>query len=403
MYQRIYTLLFSLLYLASNAQINAYEYPLSSRISLKYDKETAQKLAQLGRTKEALMYADGLNPQIVPKLSQAELDEFKTYKEVDARKYVLEQAKKSQIVIINELSYIPQHRAFTLAMLQELKADGFKFFLAEAVGHDDDSLSIRKYPTAKSAANANLYDPLYADMVRTAIELGFEVVPYCSQRTGLNPSDKALDEIREIHRIFRKDPNARIVIHASFADAMEKAPKGWEGTLAMRVYTLTNINPLTIDQVSMAEHSLETYDNAYRQALGYLNDSKIYLHPITEKPFVEPAKTGFFDVQIFHPRSVYRYNRSQSMNVFGQRRQLFLDLKGINDYPLLVQAFVASETGQGLLPVDQIEILKAPTYDRKTGENLDPTTLFLPPGKRLIIQYKNYQGKVIKEDKMSVN
>jgi hypothetical protein len=61
-------------------------------------------------------------------------------------------------------------------LLKGLYQKGFGYFATETLDVGDAGLQARGYPTLRSGAY--IAEPMYADLVRTALNLGYRVTPY---------------------------------------------------------------------------------------------------------------------------------------------------------------------------------------------------------------------------------
>ena len=87
------------------------------------------------------------------KPSQVQKDSFAMFERKDAVEYILEQAKKHQVLIINEGHHMPQHRVLSTQLLDGLKEQGFKHLGLETYYSSSKADSIidrNGYPTLKS-------------------------------------------------------------------------------------------------------------------------------------------------------------------------------------------------------------------------------------------------------------
>ncbi|MEY2261042.1 MULTISPECIES: hypothetical protein [Rhodanobacter] len=158
-------------------------------------------------------------------------------------------AANRRIVMVNEAHHDPHTRLLTLALLPRLRALGFTHFAAEALDEKDTGLTRRGYPLTVSGSEY-MREPLYGEIVREAIRLGFVIVPYES-------FDKA-QQVRETgqannlyRRVFVADPAARLFVHAGYAH-IDKAPGGLGDDvrpMAMELKRLSGFDPLSIDQI----------------------------------------------------------------------------------------------------------------------------------------------------------
>ncbi len=143
------------------------------------------------------------------------------YKMLDALEAIEAVAGKRQVIMINEEHRTPFHRAMTLQLLARLHSKGFRYFAAETVAIEDAELNKRNYPTQSTGYYTA--DPVYADVIRTALKLGFKIVPYES----MDPNCKSPENNPEFcndqrergqaqnlyERILKNDPKAKIFVH----------------------------------------------------------------------------------------------------------------------------------------------------------------------------------------------
>ncbi|HEX5443435.1 MAG TPA: hypothetical protein VFW87_06390 [Pirellulales bacterium] len=325
---------------------------------------------------------------------------FAEYEACDAVESILELADRHQVLMINEAHHVPLHRAFTLQLLEALYKKGFRYFAAETLTAKDSELQTRGYPTVKSGGY--LREPVYADLVRTALRLGYNVVPYEHERGMPEPvidEDPFADEglldaqnAREAgqaknlyERILRKDPQAKILVHAGYGHISKKADtwelggkKGEVRFMAVVFKELTGIEPLTIDQTAMTERSAPEKDGKdYRTAIeqGVANDKAVLLrHKTTGRWF--SLSDEVYDLMVVHPRSRYENGRPTWLAMGGRREPYLVktEARPPKGSSYLAQAFYAQEAIADAVPVDQMEY---------TADEPLPT-LWLPRGEFLI-------------------
>lgn len=177
-------------------------------------------------------------------------------------------AASRRIVMVNEAHHDPHTRLLTLALLPRLRALGFTHFAAEALDEKDTDLTRRGYPLAASGSEY-VREPLYGDMVREAIRLGFVIVPYES-------FDK-VQQVRETgqatnlyRRVFAADPAARLFVHAGYAH-VDKAIGGLGDDvkpMAMELKRLSGFDPLSIDQTRFSGVDPARQPRNYRQMIA---------------------------------------------------------------------------------------------------------------------------------------
>ncbi len=184
----------------------------------------------------------------------------------DAVTAITRRARGRHIVMINEAHHNAHTRELTLALLPHLRALGFKYFAAEALTDNDPGLMQRGYPTIASGTEY-MREPVYGDIVREAIRLGFTIVPYDFD-SGLGQARENAQAENLYRAVFAKDPQARLVVHAGYAH-IDKAPGrlGQIKPMAMQLRARTGFDPLSIDQTEFLETGWNSAD-AYHRLIG---------------------------------------------------------------------------------------------------------------------------------------
>jgi hypothetical protein len=220
------------------------------------DKSLAQQLlatvdSELGLYNEAIMTFPFDN-RIAPPRSMP-LPNVDEWRSVDAADAVAEVATNRNIVMINEAHHDAHTRELTLALLPRLRALGYRYFAAEALSEKDPDLMQRGYPTDKSGSEY-LMEPLYGEIIRQAIRLGYTIVPYDPENGDMN--DRDATEARTLYeKVFAKDPQAKLFIHAGYAH-IDKAAGNLDGNtqpMAMQLKRLTGYDPLSVDQMQFRD------------------------------------------------------------------------------------------------------------------------------------------------------
>ena len=286
------------------------------------------------------------------------------YKTLDALDAIESIAGREQVIMINEEHRTPFHRAVTLQLLSRLYAKGFRYFAAETLYETDAELEKRGYPTQSTGFYTA--DPIYADTVRTALKLGYKVVPY----ENIDAKCKSPDDNPEFcndrrergqaqnlyERILKNDPQAKILVHVGRGHNSKSESSKEFNFMGFYFKNLTKIEPFTIDQLRFSERR----DSALEQPLyRFLTKNNML-----QKPTVYQAADGKFyniglgyDMVIFHPRMQYENGRAAFLQMNGERRAAKIDLKKLKlravTEPILIQAFYARES-EDAVPVDQI-------------------------------------------------
>ncbi|HEX8636691.1 MAG TPA: hypothetical protein VF692_01415 [Pyrinomonadaceae bacterium] len=176
----------------------------------------------VGKYDAAYVYLDKkiekqLKPQ--PDLQSAPFDDYKQHNALEA---ISSAADKWQVIMINEEHDTPMHRASTARLLPVLYKKGFRYLAVETLSDTDTELNSRGYPVQNTGFYSD--DPVFGDMLRTALKLGFKLVPYehRPKERCVSPADKPNFCQNERERgqaqnlydnIFKTDPKAKVLVH----------------------------------------------------------------------------------------------------------------------------------------------------------------------------------------------
>lgn len=326
--------------------------------------------SQVGNYKEAYRYFEEIKtwwkPQ--PDITSSPFDNDTPR---EALKVINSIADKQQVIMINEEHDTPMHRAFTARLLPILYKKGFRYFAAETIV--DEHINKRGYPVQKSGFYSA--DPVYGDLVRTAIKLGFKVISYdLSLRDCKNPPDNAdhCQNERErgqaqnlYDRILKNDPKAKVLVHVGRTHNQETKLDTW-ALMGWHFKQISGIDPFTIDQTQMSERSRPEFETAFfRYAVKKWNFTEPTVFQIEKGKYWSSSS---YDLTVFHPRAIYKNGRPKWLEMGGERKSLTLFGKTENRIVMsllpqpggtfLVQAFVAGESDDAI-PIDQIIITDA--------------------------------------------
>ncbi len=367
---------------------------------LLYYSSLADYESFLGLYKQALVHDDqssndDISTQTIGKSA------FEKYQFKNAKEVILQESQSHQIIFINEAHHSPQHRAFTLSLLQDLYNQGFRYLAAETFDETDDEVNQRGYPLALKTGYYT-DEPIYGELVRAARKIGYQIIAYEDTSAHCDPLDiqSAADciDLRErgqakklYDKVIKSHPNAKLLVHAGYGHI---AKLGFRHFTPMAVYfeQLTGISPYSIDQTTMSEHSHPDKENAiYKEIVnsGKLKSSGILFNEegALWSPF-GPEK--FYDLIVFHPRTVYKNNRPTWLFHIEGRIPLVIPSKICkNTFPCVIEAFNQNETVESV-PIDRFLITKKQSI-----------TLALMPG-IYMIRTKNVEGEVLSAKQITV-
>ncbi len=304
---------------------------------------------ELSNYAEALAFGDLTPPYSLP-VSEELAIALEQSEPQDAVEAIVRLAEDEVLVLVNEAHHVPQHRALTLELLHALREQGFTHFAAETISDKDTELAERGYPS--SATGAYVDEPLCADLVRTALALGYEIVAY--ESLG---ADRELGQATNLlARTLEIDEHARVLVHAGYAHINETGEVAGSRAMAGRVKEITGIDPLTIDQTLMTEHSERRLEHPlYRRILEDLELERPTIF-VGEKGRAWTAEPGVRDVTVFSPRSVLEHGRPTWLRMNGLRGPFLLpdDVLQGND-AVQVEVWPEQEP-DGAVPIDRVEV-----------------------------------------------
>jgi hypothetical protein len=239
------------------------------------------------------------------------------WRATDAVDAVAKLAADRHIVMINEAHHDAFTRVLTLELLPRLRALGFTYFAAEALVDSDPGLEHRGYPT-RASGTEYLHEPIYGEIVREAIRLGFTIVPYDIE-DNVPTQAREIGQAENLYRkVFAKDPQARLFVHAGYAH-IDKA-KGRLGNIqpmAVRLKSMTGFDPLSIDQTQFLEVFGDHSDD-YHQLVDRFQPKTPTVLVNRTSGKVWSARPELYDVNVILPPSVNLKSFGNSITVNGE-------------------------------------------------------------------------------------
>lgn len=227
------------------------------------------------------------------------------YEAVEAVDAIARAARPHRVVMLNEAHNASRHRALLARLLPRLRADGFTHLAAEAFNYEMEPP--KAGDPVRPVHGYYLRDPVYAEAVRVALELGFELVAY-EQRPHQRVSGSSLSDsavlVREqaqadnLAALLTREPLARVVVFAGYGHVAEA--DGGE-MFAARLKRDTGIDPLTVGQAGVGAFGPHVEDAPPVRALleRLQPDRAVVLMPKDPQP---GALTGEeTDLIVLHP------------------------------------------------------------------------------------------------------
>jgi hypothetical protein len=296
----------------------------------------------------------------------------------DAIPKIVERARRTNIVILNEEHLAPRDRAFALQVARALRPLGYSILAAEGFHSSADAAEMEREAKLISDSgyvrlDTGVYteDPVFAGFVRQSMAFGYRPVVYefvapkdappAADAVAQREQGEADDLMREI---FSKTPSAKVLIYVGYWHAAETPLNGVKW-MAARLKRLTGIDPLTIDQTTLSP----TGDSVLYAEMEKRLHGRSVVPMLDGKPLKFGDLGAAVDLQVAHPPARLTYGRPSWLVAMGGRPVAIppglLPRKG----RVLIQAFRQSESDDAV-PLDQLVVTAGKA----------PPPLMLPPG-----------------------
>lgn len=259
----------------------------------------------------------------------------------------------AEIVMINESHSFVRTRSFLYSILPTLKKLGFNYLALEALAPASDallqgsfspslydtSLPSRGYPLDRSSAGLYLREPVYAELVREAVDLGFKLIAYETLSAG-SRAEREDGQAKALAKVIDADPNSKIAVIAGYSHIWKA-----DGWMADRLQRRTGRKILSIDQTAgLAGCDGPAGDGSKSAYIMTDADGKAW-----------SMKPDRVDVTVIHvPSKDGRTEDDGWLTLGGQRRGTKPDVSAcIEAWPCLVSAFYTDEE-RNSVPADRL-------------------------------------------------
>lgn len=361
--------IFCLLFLTCKSQelpeqiVFSNPYKFNSEIEKKVKEDTvswkyqisAGEYASKGNFKNALKNWSMAFGGADKKYNQTEIDSInENYKIVPANDFIIQQSKSKRVIIINEAHHFSSHRVFTQSLLHDLYKQGYRNLGVEALSNGtkfDENLNNRNYAIQESGYYTQ--DPNFGNMLRTALELGYNVFAY-EQTGNLNGKEREITQAKNIQKVMSEKPNEKFLIYCGFDHALEGEHRSWEKAMAGRLKEFTGIDPLTINQVKYSERYNRNFNQPLLKALNIEEPS--ILIDSNNNAVKYKKRNAWSDIAVLHPNTEYEKERPQWLI---KSESKLVEVKNENfeiDYPIMALAYKKGENIRKAIPVDIVEL-----------------------------------------------
>ncbi len=314
-----------------------------------------------------------------------------------------ELAKNYRAVFFNEAHNVPMTRTLTVQVLSELRKEGFNYFAAETLYQTDTRLQGRGYPIKESGFYTE--EPICAEMVRTALKLGFKVVAYEATSDATGDAREREQANNVYQEVFKKDPNAKLVLDAGYAHIQKSGGFLGGSSMAEYLHKLSGIDALTVEQTMLFPHE-DSHDDH-----PYLSEVIRKFNPQVPTVFIDGTgkpwtlRSGY-DVSVFFPAQKLDRGRPTWADLGGLRKPYPVSGDRCKEsYPCMVEARYFDE-GMDAIPADLIALDPIPlsaTQEEhiRFHQGAPISELYLRPGKYKLT-YTDQRAQLLFEQEVTV-
>lgn len=314
----------------------------------------------------------------------------------DAVEAIVEASRGRRLVMLNEAHVASRHRQLLVCVVRALRAEGFTHLACEAF--DEDVAALRVGDPVGPSHGWYLRDPVFAEAVREALELGFRLLPY-EQRADQRSSAFGMSDVATLVReqvqadnlkaAMAAEPDMRVLVYVGYGHVQETGEP-----FAARFKHDTGIDPLTVGQSATGAFGPHVEDKPrIRQLLDRFNPTRPV---VVLRAGQSPASRGTdaelteekTDLLVMHPVLPDVDGRPGWLADDPGRRRLEVAIPA-GAGPRLLQAVHAADPDPAI-PADQLLI------DDAAGA----VVLFLRPG-RYRIRLETPSGFVLLEERVA--
>jgi hypothetical protein len=286
----------------------------------------------------------------------------------DAIATIVERARSTRIVILNEAHETSRGRAFALELARALRPLGYSVLALEAFTNMGRSGALPAVSLLGGKAvplDAGFYtkDPVFADLIVQGLRIGYRVTghEYVPQndRAAESPADREQGQAQNLLNVISSEPKSKLLVLVGLSHVAESPLPGGGGAatewMAARLKRMSGIDPLTIDQASLSETSASgSVREAHRIASRGLQARSAILFE-KGSPLVYGQYGGAVDLQVVHPPTRCLSGRPDWLLRMGRRPSEIPRRLLPRSGRRLVQAF-AKDAPANAVPLDQVVV-----------------------------------------------
>lgn len=223
---------------------------------------------------------------------------------ISADTFILNKCKNSRAVLFNENHNRTHTRYYLLELLAQLKEMGFTTLALEDLRESNQSLVKREYPILSSGFY--IKEPVFAELVREAIRLGFKLLPY--EQEGATHRGEASGQY--LSRYLNQNSTERLIILGGYGFLYKTNKHNYDKTVAQVLQNNFGNSIVSLDCISFTEmFDPEKESELYRYSSDSIKIDKPSVLRIREELiFPYFVDSNMVDASIFFPRTKCQSN-----------------------------------------------------------------------------------------------
>lgn len=312
---------------------------------------------------EATALADASQSGLPGDLSTAHVE--------DALAAIVARSKDRRVVILNEAHVASRHRMFMGRVMRALRREGFTHLACETFSNSGDAAwhgveALKKGAQVSTAYGYYLADPVFAEAVREALDLGYRLTAYeqtTAQAVRDGPPEQKIigretAEAENLAKALAAAPDGRFLVYVGYSHITKTEQPRIGPWMAGRLKASTGIDPLTIQQDGGGSFAPHAPDNAAAQGVMARFSPKDSVAVFDAEGLAWGGKPRGCDLTVFHPPTQDMEGRPGWLAMAQGRRRVAVRLPpGTRDGYVLAQA-VRADDPDPAIPADQYLLAK---------------------------------------------
>lgn len=305
--------------------------------------------------------------------------------------YILKEAEKQKVTMINESHYDWRHRFFVTLLLDSLYKEGYKYLCLEAL-NNPNNINKRQFPTSDDGFY--LKEPFMANLARQALKIGYKLIAYEDSTGNIeenlfhSPVDKReYYQALNLYNQYKKDTVSKWLVYAGYSHINKyQFGLGETSTMAKYFYEFSHVNPYSIDQTF--------YCDIFSNKIGIdsSNNSENYYYLRNEQ---------VKDSTLLKQSNLYIINNINVIPYEKPKAQ-----KGMQEYHIVYQTGkteIENYFIEVFLKHEYFENKKAvPIYIKRFSENSFDKKIWLPKNDYYLV-VRDFNDKLIFENELESN